>query len=84
METCGSKVVSSGNTFQWRGTEIGDRGCIVGTFIRRPTEADIAEAQDFIASLVPEGSSAGPATTGTQSQMIEKANDHFTHNAKHN
>jgi hypothetical protein len=85
METSGKKLLVSGNVFEWRIAEVGGRGCALGGFtLNPPTDTDIAEAKEFVTTLVPEDSTAGPAAVGTRSQLIEKATDHFTHNAKHN
>jgi hypothetical protein len=83
----GKKVLSSGNVFVWKIAEAGDRGCVLGRFENRdrPTEADIAEARDFVTSLVPwDVETKGSVNVGTREELAEKALDHLTHNAKHN
>jgi hypothetical protein len=87
MEMSGRKLLSSGNIFTWKIVEIGNRGCTLGRFENknRPTEADVAEARDFVASLVPgEVEIKSPVAFGTREELAEKALDHLTHNAKHN
>jgi hypothetical protein len=87
METSGRKVLRSGNVFTWKIAEAGDRGCVLGRFENqdRPTEADLSEARDLVASLVPWNvETVSPVNVGTRKELAEKALDHLTHNAKHN